>query len=286
MRTHTLPTQDEILNDIVDCKIFDNRIIVAGTRGYDDYESFATTVKELIAGVKGNIIFLSGMAKTGADKLIIDFCKNEGYLHYPYPADWDRFGKGAGFIRNSTMADNGTWLIAFHDGISNGTAHMIKVAKEKELRINVININQVDEGAIAKLYTIQVPHWRLANQLGIKFIDITAKSGIQAFAPDMENVMAYKSGQMSQEDYTRFYRDKMFVSQKTNEKFWKHLLKFPVMAFGCYCPPGEFCHRHLFIEIAKEYLERFDVKVELCGEITKEFVEQEVAKTVQITQAK
>ena len=116
MRHAEYPTQEQILNDIVDYKVFDNRIIVAGTRGFNDYEFFSNKIKEIIAGIEGNFIFYSGMASSGADKLIVDFCKKEGYLYHPCPADWDRFGKGAGFIRNGFMASTATWLIAFHDG--------------------------------------------------------------------------------------------------------------------------------------------------------------------------
>lgn len=280
MRNSKYPTQADILNDIVDYSVFDHRIIVAGSRGFYDYDFFSTQMKEIIAEIKGNFIFYSGMASTGADKLIVDFCKNEGYLYHPYPADWDRFGKGAGYVRNNIMASTATWLIAFHDGKSNGTAHMIKVAKENGLRIMVINIDKIDKPEAPttrtiKLFTIQVPQWRLCNAIGVKFVDITAKSGIPAFAPSMDDVYAYKHGLMSEEQYTTIYKDRMFQSREQNAKYWKHLLKFDAMAFGCYCTPGDFCHRHLFIEMAKEYLEKEDIIVEMCGELTKERVEKE-----------
>ncbi len=283
MRHAKYPTQDDILNDIVDYSIFDHRIIVAGSRGFYDYEFFEKQIKEIIAGIEGNFIFYSGMASSGADKLIVDFCKKEGYLYHPYPADWDRFGKGAGFIRNGHMADTGTWLIAFYDGKSPGTTHMIKVAKEKGLRIMVINISELGKPEVptsrtVKLWTIQVPQWRLTNALGIKFVDITAKSGVQAFAPGFDDVFSYKNGLISQEEYTRIYNDRMFMSRENNAKYWKQLLKYDAMAFGCYCKPGEFCHRHLFIEMAKEYLEREDITVVMCGELTKEVVEAEMSK--------
>lgn len=281
MRAAKYPTQDAILNDYVDCSIFDHRIIVAGTRGFSNYDFFEKQMKEIIADIEGNFIFYSGMAKTGADKLIVDFCKKEGYLYYPYPADWDRFGKGAGFIRNGMMADTATWLIAFYDGKSPGTTHMIKCAKENNLRMIIIDINDIEEVPTTrtiKLYTIQVPQWRIADAIGVKFIDITAKSGIQAFAPDIENVFAYKNGLIPEEEYTRLYQDRMSLSREKNKKYWDNLLKYDAMAFGCYCTPGKFCHRHLFIEMAKEYIERQDVNVVMGGELTKEMVEAEFKK--------
>jgi hypothetical protein len=42
-------------------------------------------------------------------------------------------------VRNKEMAEYGDALIAFHDGQSKGTANMIKIAKEKGLKVRVIN---------------------------------------------------------------------------------------------------------------------------------------------------
>ena len=284
MRHAEYPTQQQILDDIVDYRVFDNRIIVAGTRGFSDYKFFSEKIKEIISDVEGNFIFYSGMASTGADKLIVDFCEKEGYLYHPCPADWDRFGKGAGYIRNNIMASDATRLIAFHDGKSRGTAHMIKVARDNGLRVTVINIDKFDQPdtpstRIIKLWTIQVPQWRLCNALGIKFVDITAKSGIEAFAPRMEDVFSFKNGYISEEEYTRIYNDLMYQSRIGKySKYWKQLLKYDAIAFGCYCPIGDFCHRHLFVEMVKEYLECEDVTVLICGELRKDIVEAELSK--------
>ena len=47
-----------------------------------------------------------------------------------FPADWNTYGKSAGFVRNIEMAENATALIAFWDGKSSGTKHMIETAKK------------------------------------------------------------------------------------------------------------------------------------------------------------
>lgn len=44
----------------------------------------------------------------------------------PYPAEWDRYGKPAGPLRNAQMADDGDALLAFWDGFSDGTHDMIQ----------------------------------------------------------------------------------------------------------------------------------------------------------------
>lgn len=59
-----------------------------------------------------------------------------------FPADWDRYGKGAGPIRNEEMAQYAEALIAVWDGRSSGTKDMIKRAETRQLKIHV---HRVDE---------------------------------------------------------------------------------------------------------------------------------------------
>ena len=54
-----------------------------------------------------------------------------------FPADWDLEGKSAGFKRNVKMAEYADALVAFWDGESKGTKHMIEIAKEKGLDIRI-----------------------------------------------------------------------------------------------------------------------------------------------------
>lgn len=57
-----------------------------------------------------------------------------------FPPDWDSFGKKAGALRNIEMAKYGETLIAFWDGKSKGTKHMIDTAKERGLKVKVVRI--------------------------------------------------------------------------------------------------------------------------------------------------
>lgn len=54
-----------------------------------------------------------------------------------YPAEWDKYGKGAGFKRNKLIAYHADSCLVFWDGVSNGTNHFIKEAYKlrKELFI-------------------------------------------------------------------------------------------------------------------------------------------------------
>lgn len=124
------------------------RIIIAGGRDFSDYELLKRSVHAVIDGDRLKehypIEFISGAAR-GADKLGEKFATENIYFLKRFPADWDRYGKRAGYIRNEQMAkyaseDNSYGiLIAFWDGESKGTKLMIDLAKRYGLEIHVIN---------------------------------------------------------------------------------------------------------------------------------------------------
>ncbi len=127
--------------DSLDPRDYYVRVIVAGTRGYDDRVEFHNVMCAYIKRFEGTpILFISGAATTGADDLIIRWCKKYGYPCLKMPADWDTFGKGAGFVRNGEMARVGTHLVEFWDGKSPGSADMIDKGTDRQLIIKIINI--------------------------------------------------------------------------------------------------------------------------------------------------
>ena len=56
-----------------------------------------------------------------------------------FNADWDKFGKSAGYKRNEQMGNHADALIAIWDGKSKGTMHMISIAKKLDLNIYIHN---------------------------------------------------------------------------------------------------------------------------------------------------
>lgn len=61
-----------------------------------------------------------------------------------FPANWEKYGKAAGYKRNVQMAEYADALIAVWDGKSSGTKHMITAACEKGLKVHVLNTTQSD----------------------------------------------------------------------------------------------------------------------------------------------
>lgn len=109
------------------------RTIIAGSRTIRDYALVKKSIEE--SGFKITEV-VSGLA-LGVDTLGIAWAKENKIPVKKFHAYWDRNGKSAGIIRNNEMACYADALIAVYDGKSRGTAHMIKAANEKGLKVFV-----------------------------------------------------------------------------------------------------------------------------------------------------
>lgn len=126
------------------------RIIIAGGRDFENYFLLKTTVIEKISEKNPfpyEAVIVSGMAR-GADKLGVQFANELGLKLYRFPAEWERLGKRAGYARNVEMAkfasegNNKGMLIAFWDGKSKGTKHMIDTAKRYGIEVHIVNYSK------------------------------------------------------------------------------------------------------------------------------------------------
>lgn len=118
------------------------------------------------------------------------------------------------------------------------------------------------------LYTIAIPQWRKAKERGIELFDITVKSGYKPFAPYDDVLWAYKRGEVSDEEYTQLYLEKLrkrFI--EAPEDFQQFLEKSGPVAVACYCRAGKFCHRHLFVGFIQEVADDNGYTVRYAGEI-------------------
>jgi len=114
------------------------RVIVAGGRDFNDYNLLKSKLDYALRNrIDEGITIVSGTAR-GADSLGERYAKEKGYPIDSKPADWNKYGKSAGYIRNKEMADNADALMAFWDGKSRGTRHMIDTALKQGLKVIVI----------------------------------------------------------------------------------------------------------------------------------------------------
>lgn len=122
------------------------KVIIAGSRGFSNYKLLKEKCNEYLREKRKeyNIIIISGGAR-GADTLGEKYAQEEGFSLEVFPANWNKFGKSAGFRRNEQMAEVADALIAFWDGKSNGTKHMIEIMENKKLLVRVVNYETSDK---------------------------------------------------------------------------------------------------------------------------------------------
>lgn len=112
------------------------KVIIAGGRDFNNYDGMSACLDRLLKNVSDKIEVVCGMAR-GADRLGERYAKEHGYKVIYMPADWDIDGRSAGFKRNVKMAEYADALVAFWDGKSSGTRHMIETAEKMGLDIRV-----------------------------------------------------------------------------------------------------------------------------------------------------
>lgn len=131
-------------------------VIIAGSRHFDDYKKLCEFCDEILEPYDDITIF-SGKAR-GTDRLGEEWADDRGWAVKCFPAKWydiegkkpyevgtnkkgNPYWKLAGFDRNREMANEADMLIAFWDGKSKGTRHMIETAKKKNLEIELYIFN-------------------------------------------------------------------------------------------------------------------------------------------------
>ncbi len=110
-----------------------NSLIIAGTRTTTE-EEFAKAIPLLDNMLRPALVISGGQRRVevrtgrmlGADYWGEQWAKARGIPVRPIYADWRRFGKKAGPIRNRQMAKLGAALFSIWDGKSPGTDNMIK----------------------------------------------------------------------------------------------------------------------------------------------------------------
>ncbi len=113
------------------------KVIIAGGREFKDYDLLVKKC-DIILSKATDIEIVCGKAP-GADTLGENYGKSKGYPIKEFPADWNgKYKKAAGFMRNKEMAMYADCLIAFWDGKSKGTNHMIDLAHKLNLKVRII----------------------------------------------------------------------------------------------------------------------------------------------------
>lgn len=113
------------------------RLLVTGSRGWTDYKTIFAYLQKLRPAlvIHGGAMGADLHAGRAAREIGIPVCI--------FPANWSHYGKSAGSIRNEEMLSlsNPTQGVAFWDGHSSGTVHMIRLCQHKGVPLEVIRLS-------------------------------------------------------------------------------------------------------------------------------------------------
>ena len=118
------------------------KLLVSGSRYLKNYQFFS---KCMDAVCTKNTSLVFGDCPTGADAMALKYAEEHKYPYKMYTADWKKYGKAAGPIRNQCMVDTEkpTRGIFFKAKDSKGTVNCLNYAtkKIKETEIHVVDID-------------------------------------------------------------------------------------------------------------------------------------------------
>jgi len=125
------------------------RVLCCGDRNWTSYEIIRKELEkfpkytEIIQGcANGADKILANIAKSIGIKLISSKDNDDIINNSGFPADWKKYGRAAGPIRNKQMLDEGKpdLVLAFHTDIekSRGTKNMVEQSKKRGIKVVLI----------------------------------------------------------------------------------------------------------------------------------------------------
>lgn len=109
------------------------RLLVTGSRDWHDYNCIDHYLRVFYeaAGSNPASILVHGACPRGADEIAQRIWLFNGLQDEPHPAQWDLYGKKAGFLRNKEMVTLGAdYCLAFIKNKSRGASHTASLAEQ------------------------------------------------------------------------------------------------------------------------------------------------------------
>lgn len=114
------------------------KLAIVGCRDYNDYDLFRAKCDEFLSSHSVDEIISGGA--TGADAMAERYAAEHNIKTTIFKADWGRFGKRAGPLRNREIVHAADHVLAFWDLRSAGTRSTILIAREVGKPVDIINI--------------------------------------------------------------------------------------------------------------------------------------------------
>lgn len=116
------------------------KIAIVGSRDFVDFELFIKMVEPVFSKLSEHIdCIVSGGAK-GADSLAEQYALVNKINTVIYKPDWNKYGRGAGIVRNKVIIENSDLVIAFLKNNSRGTTNSINTAKKLKKELIVFEL--------------------------------------------------------------------------------------------------------------------------------------------------
>lgn len=113
------------------------KLAIVGSRTFNNYQTFIEILNIIKTKYKINTI-ISGGAR-GADSFAEAYADRYKINKLIFPADWKKYGKKAGFLRNVDIIKNCDVCLAFWDGESHGTKHDIDLCEQYNKKCFIYN---------------------------------------------------------------------------------------------------------------------------------------------------
>jgi len=112
------------------------KVLCCGSRTWTNLPKIISAFEDLLK--EGPIERILQGGAVGADHWCALEAARRGIKVFEYPAEWEKYGRAAGYIRNEEMIkENPDVVLAFQVDNSKGTQHTIDLAREKGIKVIV-----------------------------------------------------------------------------------------------------------------------------------------------------
>ena len=223
------------------------KLIVSGSRSITNYELISTvlnSMKDVECIIEGGAKGIDSLAKKWAlenDIKCIEVPAKWNDMSPPVKKKFNRYGKEynalAGFKRNEEMVKLGDMLLAFWDGHSPGTRHMIEITKNhgRNVILVLVNENKIEVRNIKPAVETKVVNLRHEKY------DVYIGRGSKWGNPF--KIGADGTREEVIEKYRQYIMNRPDLLNDLKELRGKRL--------GCYCKPKP-CHGDVLIELLEK----------------------------------
>lgn len=116
------------------------KLLVCGSRSIENDHWVFNKIDDYILELEFNrkdVTIIEGAAR-GVDLSAKRWAQTHGLEILEYPAEWDKYGRSAGYIRNDIMVRECDYCLILWDGESKGTRHDIDLCKKYHKNYNVV----------------------------------------------------------------------------------------------------------------------------------------------------